>query len=94
MGSGDDTITERIRGFNILPSLENGNCVKLRPSLYVDGHQAGVSGPSHVNGFQSVIIDNTSTTNEASGQDDDTTLDREASAKAREEAFNALSSKD
>jgi hypothetical protein len=94
MGSGDDTITGRIRGYNILPSLENGNCVKLRPSPYVDGHQAGVSGPSHVNGFESVIIDNTSTTNEASGQDDDTPLDREASAKAREEAFNALSSKE
>jgi hypothetical protein len=94
MDSGDDTITERISVYNILPKLEKGNHVNLRPSPYVGGHQAGVSGPSHSNGFQSVITENTSTINEALGQDDDTPLGREGLAKAREEGFNALSSKE
>jgi hypothetical protein len=58
----------------------------------VDKSQAGDSDRSHLSELQSVIIDNTSATNEISDQDVDTPLDKEALAKARDEAFNALSS--
>jgi len=90
MSRGEDTANERISIYKLLPS--NRHHVNLTSISHVDESQAGDSDRSHLSELQSVIIDNTSATNEISDQDVDTPLDKEALAKARDEAFNALSS--
>ena len=94
MSGGEDTTDERIGVYNLVPSQANGYHVNLMPSCHVDQPQAGDSDRSQLTEHQSVIIDDTSTTSENSNQDVDTSLDKEPLAKAREEAFRALSSEE